>query len=143
ELAVDVTGELGRGEGVQRSRPRAGNELAVEDLPDHVLRQCQEILVPRRLRVALRHAIIIALAACAAPRARMPTFLEDMTWPQAERALTPDTVVVIPLGAASKEHGPHLRLSNDWLMADYLRRRLAERAHVVVTPIVGYSFYPA
>jgi hypothetical protein len=32
--------------------------------------------------------------------------LEDLTWIQAERALTADTVVVIPIGAASKEHGP-------------------------------------
>ena len=48
--------------------------------------------------------------------------LEDMTWPEAERALTRDAVVVVPIGAASKEHGPHLRLANDWIMADYLRR---------------------
>lgn len=74
----------------------------------------------------------------------MPTaFLEDMTWPEAERVLTADAIVVIPIGAASKEHGPHLRLSNDWIMADYLRRRLAERSRVVVAPIVGLSYYPA
>ncbi len=70
-------------------------------------------------------------------------FLEDMTWPDAERALTRDAVVVVPVGAASKEHGPHLRLANDWILADYLRRRLAERAAVVVAPTVGLSFYPA
>jgi creatinine amidohydrolase len=69
--------------------------------------------------------------------------LEDMTWPEAERALTPDVIVVIPIGAASKEHGPHLRLANDWVMADALRRRLAERTPVVIAPIVGASFYPA
>jgi creatinine amidohydrolase len=70
-------------------------------------------------------------------------FLEDMTWVEAERALTRDAIVVIPIGAAAKEHGPHLRLSNDWLMADDLRRRLAARTQVVVAPIVGVSFYPA
>jgi creatinine amidohydrolase len=72
-----------------------------------------------------------------------PAFLEDMSWPEAERALTADAIVVIPIGAASKEHGPHLRLANDWIMAEYLRRRLAERAAVVVAPTVGLSFYPA
>ena len=91
--------------------------------------------------------VFLALAACAgrAPgKARMPTvLLEDMTWPEAERALTPDAIVVIPIGAASKEHGPHLRLANDWIMADALRRRLAERTPVVIAPIVGASFYPA
>lgn len=70
-------------------------------------------------------------------------FLEDMTWPEAERVLTRDAVVVIPIGAASKEHGPHLRLANDWIMADALRRRLAARTQVVVAPIVGLSYYPA
>lgn len=74
----------------------------------------------------------------------MPTsFLEDMTWPEAERVLTRDAIVVIPVGAASKEHGPHLRLANDWIMADALRRRLAARTPVVVAPIVGLSYYPA
>jgi creatinine amidohydrolase len=79
----------------------------------------------------------------AKPRMTSPAFLEDMTWPEAERALTRDAIVVIPIGAASKEHGPHLRLANDWIMAEYLRRRVAERAAVVVAPTVGLSFYPA
>ena len=39
--------------------------------------------------------------------------LEDLTWLEAEKVLTGETVVVIPLGAAAKEHGPHLRLKND------------------------------
>jgi L-cysteine/cystine lyase len=41
---------------------------------------------------------------------------------------------VIPLGAAAKEHGPHLRLKNDLLIAEYLKRRVLERARVVVAP---------
>jgi creatinine amidohydrolase len=78
-----------------------------------------------------------------APSRPLGVLLEDVTWVDAEKALRPDTVVVIPIGAASKEHGPHLRLGNDWLLADYFRRRLAETRPVVVAPIVGYQFYPA
>ncbi|HEX8796716.1 MAG TPA: creatininase family protein [Polyangiaceae bacterium] len=74
---------------------------------------------------------------------RPGVLLEDVTWMDAEKLLGPDTVVVLPIGAASKEHGPHLRLSNDWLLADAFRRRLAEVRPVVVAPIVGYNFYPA
>ena len=37
--------------------------------------------------------------------------LEDLTWVEAEKILWPETVV-IPLGAAAKEHGPHLKLRN-------------------------------
>src|SRR4029453_14081485 len=69
--------------------------------------------------------------------------LEDLTWVEAEKVLTPDAVVVIPLGAAAKEHGPHLKLKNDWLIADYLRRRVLESTAVVVAPMVAYNFYPA
>jgi creatinine amidohydrolase len=92
---------------------------------------------------------IMALTACVGPTSRpahpevSDSFLEVMTWQEAERALTPETIVVIPIGAAAKEHGPHLRLANDWIMADDLRRRLAGRTRVIVAPIVGLSYYPA
>lgn len=69
--------------------------------------------------------------------------LEDLTWQEAERALTAERVVAIPLGAAAKEHGPHLKLNNDWLIAEYLKRRVAAAVDVVVAPTVPYSYYPA
>jgi len=69
--------------------------------------------------------------------------LEDLSWQQAEKVLGPKTVVVIPLGAESKEHGPHLKLKNDWLIAEYLKKRVLADSDVVVAPTVPYSFYPA
>jgi creatinine amidohydrolase len=69
--------------------------------------------------------------------------LEDLTWIQAEAALKPDAVVVIPLGAAAKEHGPHLRLDNDLRLARYFTGRVLEAADVVVAPTIPYHFYPA
>src|ERR1700694_2512338 len=69
--------------------------------------------------------------------------LEDLTWKEAAGVLTPDAIVVIPLGAASKEHGPHLKLSNDFLMAQYLTKEVMARTSVVVAPTVNYNFYPA
>lgn len=69
--------------------------------------------------------------------------LEELTWLEAEKQLTPDTLVVIPLGAAAKEHGPHLPLNNDFLLAEYLKRRVMEQADVVVAPTVSYHYYPA
>jgi creatinine amidohydrolase len=69
--------------------------------------------------------------------------LEDLTWMEAEKRLTPEAVVVIPIGAASKEHGPHLKLKNDWLLAEYFKRRVLGAADVVVAPTVGYHHYPA
>ncbi len=69
--------------------------------------------------------------------------LEDLTWQEAEKILKPETVVVIPIGAASKEHGPHLKLKNDWILAEYLKRRVLAASDVVVAPTVNYHFYPA
>jgi creatinine amidohydrolase len=69
--------------------------------------------------------------------------LADLTWVEAEKVLTPETVVVIPIGAESKEHGPHLKLKTDYLEAEYYNRQILERADVVVAPTVNYSFYPA
>jgi creatinine amidohydrolase len=69
--------------------------------------------------------------------------LEALSWDEAEHALTPDRVVVIPLGAESKEHGRHLQLNNDWVMAEYLKQRVLAAAPVVVAPTINYSYYPA
>src|SRR3954462_1369564 len=69
--------------------------------------------------------------------------LADLTWQQAADVLRPETVVVIPLGAGSKEHGPHLKLGNDAALAEYLSMRVLEAADVVVAPPLPYHYYPA
>ena len=96
----------------------------------------------------MRAAAVLLLGACLALPVRAQTtprgiLLENLTWMEAEKALTPSTVVVIALGAAAKEHGPHLKLNNDWLMAEYLKRRVLEAANVVVAPTIPYHHYPA
>jgi len=50
---------------------------------------------------------------------------------------------VIPIGAQAKEHGPHLKLANDWIMAEYYKREILKKADVVVAPTVNYNYYPA
>jgi len=79
------------------------------------------------------------------PASHPTTLLETLTWDEAEKILTPDTIVVIPLGAGSKEHGRHLQLNNDFLTAEYFKRRVLEAApaNVVIAPTINYSFYPA
>jgi creatinine amidohydrolase len=88
-----------------------------------------------------------ALLAAAGPMFAQNTLkghrIEDYTWPEAEAILRSETVVVIPLGAAAKEHGRHLKLRNDLTIAEYFTRRVVEMAHVVVAPTLTYHFYPA
>lgn len=69
--------------------------------------------------------------------------LENLTWIEAEKILTPETIVVIPLGAASKEHGPHLLLKNDLILAEYFKDRVLKSSNVVVAPTINYHFYPS
>ena len=87
--------------------------------------------------------LVFASGAAAQQPASAGVLLEDLTWQQAESVLTRRAVVVIPLGAGAKEHGPHLKLSNDFLMAEYLKRRVLDASDVVIAPTVNYSFYPA
>jgi len=86
----------------------------------------------------------LALAPVPNPPALKPGVeLGDLTWVEAEKVLTPDAVVVIPLGAGAKEHGPHLKLKNDAILAAYLSERVREKSSVVIAPAVDYAFYPA
>jgi creatinine amidohydrolase len=70
-------------------------------------------------------------------------YLDTLTWPEAEQALHHLPTVLVPLGARTKEHGHHLPLNNDWLIAEYLARRVAEQCPVLVLPTVQYGHYPA
>ena len=100
------------------------------------------------MKVYLVLGLVVLLAPISQAQTRDQTkakgiLLENLTWIEAEKILTPDTVVVIPLGAEAKEHGPHLKLNNDFVMAEYLKRRVLEQSNVVIAPTVNYSFYPA
>lgn len=70
--------------------------------------------------------------------------LERMTWPQAQAAFKRTSFVVVPIGS-TEQHGPHLPLGTDFLVARELARRVGERANVIVTPTipVGYAQYHA
>lgn len=87
--------------------------------------------------------LLIALCATVLHAQTRGVLLEELTWLEAEKRLTPETIVVIPIGAAAKEHGPHLKLKNDFILAEYLKRRVLEKADVVIAPTVNYHFYPA
>lgn len=104
--------------------------------------------MPHRAR-QLR-AMLFLLAAAGPVSAQVATttaprgvVLADLTWQEAERVLTPDAVIVIPLGAEAKEHGPHLRLDNDLRLATYYRGRVLAAANVIIAPTVNYHFYPS
>jgi creatinine amidohydrolase len=69
--------------------------------------------------------------------------LETLSWIEAERWFTTNPVIVLPLGAAAKEHGPHLPLNNDAIIAGWLAERVRRLRPVVIAPLINASFYPA
>ena len=108
------------------------------------------VSVPPRFVLAMLGALLFGVqcftqtrSASSTPQNERGVLLEQLSWDEAERRLTPDRIVVIPLGAESKEHGKHLQLNNDWIMAEYLKERVLTASPVVIAPTINYSYFPA
>jgi creatinine amidohydrolase len=70
-------------------------------------------------------------------------FVAQLSWPEVERRIAAGAVAVLPIGAACKQHGPHLPMNADLLQAEWLAAVLVQRAEVLVWPSVPYGYYPA
>jgi len=70
-------------------------------------------------------------------------YLESMAWPEAERELRDAELVIVPVGARCKEHGHHLPLNTDWILAEYFTQRVLEQVPALALPTVTYGYYPA
>jgi creatinine amidohydrolase len=66
--------------------------------------------------------------------------LGDLAWPDAEKAVEADKVVLLPVGSL-EQHGPHLPLDTDTVTAFEVCRRIGQRlpGQVVVLPPVYYT----
>jgi creatinine amidohydrolase len=97
----------------------------------------------RGARMTSRTLLALVLVAQTAAPLPKGVRLDRLTWPEAQAALRPETIVLIPLGSGATEHGPHLKLGTDLVLAEYLARRVADAAAVVVAPTLTYHHYPA
>ncbi|MBI3505682.1 MAG: creatininase family protein [Proteobacteria bacterium] len=70
-------------------------------------------------------------------------WLEKLTWPEAKAKIDAGWPVVVPIGAIAKEHGHHLPLNTDFLMARELGARVAAKLPVIVAPVLNLGYYPA
>lgn len=78
----------------------------------------------------------------------LPLWLEDLTWIEARNRFDAGDVLILPIGAAAKEHGPHLPLRTDATTARAYAERLARRAReaglpTLIAPLVPFGYYPA
>jgi creatinine amidohydrolase len=100
------------------------------------------------VQCALACVVTLAAAPAQQPPARPPappsgTRLETLPWTAAEGRLRADTVVLLPIGPAALEHGPHLRLGSDAVLLDHIARRVVDGSDVVVAPTLTYHYFPA
>jgi creatinine amidohydrolase len=72
-------------------------------------------------------------------QARNPRRLAELTWPDVERALGHNTGVILPVGSI-EQHGPHLPLATDALIAERLADAVAEAADLLVAPPITYAY---
>ncbi len=70
-------------------------------------------------------------------------WLENLTWPEAARRIEDGATVLVPIGAVAKEHGHHLPLKTDYLLARALCNRVAAQLPVLIAPVVCFGYYPA
>jgi len=74
----------------------------------------------------------------------MGYFLEELTWPKAKHAFEETKFAIIPTGSI-EQHGPHMPVGTDYLVARELAKRVGKISPAVVTPAipVGYADYHA
>ncbi|MBI5649646.1 MAG: creatininase family protein [Chloroflexi bacterium] len=69
--------------------------------------------------------------------------LSHLTWFEAQAAVKTHPIAVIPIGAGTKEHGPHLPCGTDQMVVEELARRVVEACPVILMPTLPYGYFPA
>jgi creatinine amidohydrolase len=70
-------------------------------------------------------------------------FIERMHWDEVARRIKDGAAVILPIGAAAKQHGFHLPLNTDRIQAEWLAGRMAEKIDALIWPTLTYGHYPA
>lgn len=101
------------------------------------------MLNPRVLVVVLSISGMLLAVPPAALAQNPGSWLGDLTWAQAEAMLAEAPMAIVPFGAGAKEHGPHLPMNADLVVARYLSERAIENLPVVVAPPIVHGWFPA
>ncbi|MFB6149721.1 MAG: creatininase family protein [Halobacteriales archaeon] len=68
-------------------------------------------------------------------------YLGDIPWPELGDYVASEQVAMVPLGS-TEQHGPHLPLATDHLIAEGLARAAADRSGYLCTPTVNVGVSP-
>jgi creatinine amidohydrolase len=69
--------------------------------------------------------------------------LSHLTWQEAAAAIKTHPLAVIPIGAGTKEHGPHLPCGTDQMVVEELARRVVAACPIILMPTLAYGYFPA
>ena len=69
--------------------------------------------------------------------------LTDLNWLQVTEVMQSGATALLPIGAAAKQHGPHLPMQTDYLQAEWLVDLLIQKLNVLAWPTLAYGYYPA
>ena len=70
-------------------------------------------------------------------------WIETLAWPAVAERMAAGWPVIIPVGARSKEHGHHLPMQTDYLLARALADGVAAELPVLIAPVIDFGYYPA
>jgi len=66
--------------------------------------------------------------------------MSELSWDEYQRRIAEeDAIVLLPVGAV-EQHGYHLPLGTDWMMATYMARRAAENVGGIVAAPISYGY---
>ncbi len=68
-------------------------------------------------------------------------YIADQTWPELGGYFEDESLALVPLGS-TEQHGPHLPLATDHLIAEGFAREAAERAGYLCTPTIDVGVSP-
>ncbi len=70
-------------------------------------------------------------------------YISDITYPEAKKLINEETIVILPIGGGSKEHGDHLPMGTDLYVTNKVASLVVERFPALCLPTVPYSYFPA
>src|SRR5579859_754026 len=64
--------------------------------------------------------------------------LQRLSWTELTEAIADRPIVLLPIGTI-EQHGPHMPIGNDNMVAEFVARRTAEQTNALVAPGINYG----
>ena len=74
---------------------------------------------------------------------KMGYFISELSYGELNSLLTDDSVIVLPIGGGSKEHGNHLPMGTDYFVTSWVAEQVTKRKNVFTLPTLPYAYFPA